>query len=64
MSTAEQLADELASRVRELEGAAKLVLAWYEAEENHGETTFMQRVEMCQEAEDALRAAVKRNSHE
>ena len=50
--------DELASRVAELEGAAKLVLAWYEAEENHGDTSFMQRVEMCRESEDALRAAL------
>ncbi len=50
--------DALAGRVAELEGAAKLVLAWYEAEENHGDTSFMQRVEMCRESEDALRAAL------
>lgn len=58
--------DALAGRVAELEAerdklqtAAMLVLAWYEAEENHGDTTFMQRVEMCRESEDALRAALK-----
>lgn len=51
--------DALAGRVAELEAAAMLVLAWYEVEENHGDTTFMRRVEMCQESEDALRAALK-----
>ena len=42
----------------ELLAAAKLVLAWYEAEENHGNTSFMERVEMCRESENAIRAAI------
>ena len=56
--------DTLAARVRELEVAAMLVLAWYEAEENHGDTTFMQRVEMCRKSEDALRAALSTTTPE
>ena len=38
--------------------AAKLVIAWYEAENDHKGTDFWQRVAMCRESEDALRAAI------
>ena len=42
----------------ELLDAAKLVLAWYEAENNHAGTSFMERVDMCRDSENALRAAI------
>lgn len=49
---------ELKAQRDELLEAAKLVLAWYEAEENHGDTDFFQRMQMCRESEDAVRAAI------
>lgn len=42
----------------ELLEAAKLVIAWYEAEDDHSGTDFYERVEMCRESETALRAAI------
>lgn len=50
--------DQLVERVKELEEAAKLVLDWYEAENDHSKTDFYQRVQMCRDSEDALRAAL------
>lgn len=38
--------------------AAKLVIAWYEAENDHKGTDFWQRVDMCRESETAIRAAI------
>lgn len=51
---------QLVERVKELEEAAKLVLDWYEAENDHSKTDFYQRVQMCRDSEDALRAALSR----
>jgi len=42
----------------ELLEAAKLVLAWYEAEDDHSNTNFYQRMEMCRTSEAALRSAI------
>ena len=42
----------------ELLEAAKLVLAWYEAEDNHAGTDFYQRIQMCRDSEAAVRAAI------
>ena len=38
--------------------AAKLVIAWYEAEDDHSKADFYQRMDMCRESESALRAAI------
>ena len=38
--------------------AAKLVIAWYEAEDDHSKADFYQRMEMCRESEAALHAAI------
>lgn len=51
---------QLVERVEELEGAAKLVLDWYEAENDHSKTDFYQRVQMCRDSEDAIRAALSK----
>ena len=51
---------QLVERVKELEEAAKLVLDWYEAENDHSKTDFYQRVQMCRDSEDALRAAISK----
>lgn len=50
--------DELVERVKELEEAAKLVLDWYEAENDHSKTDFYQRMQMCRDSEDAIRSAL------
>jgi hypothetical protein len=43
----------------ELLESAKLVLAWYEAEEDFSkEPDFFKRVEMCRQSEIAIRAAI------
>jgi hypothetical protein len=42
----------------ELLEAAKLVIAWYEAEDDHSKADFYQRLEMCRDSETALRAAI------
>lgn len=43
----------------DLLAAAELVLAWYEAEDDHTKVPdFHERVEMCRESETALRAAI------
>ena len=57
----EQYADEVRQIVAqrdELLEAAKLVIAWYEAEDDHSKADFYQRMEMCRESEAALRAAI------
>lgn len=51
---------QLVERGKELEEAAKLVLDWYEAENDHSKTDFYQRVQMCRDSEDALRAALSK----
>ena len=38
--------------------AAKLVIAWYEAEDDHSKADFYQRMDMCRTSEAALRAAI------
>lgn len=43
----------------ELLEAAKLVLAWYEAEDDHSTTDFYERIEMCRKSENAIRAAIR-----
>ncbi len=42
----------------ELLRAARLVIAWYEAEDDHSKADFYQRLEMCRASEAALRAAI------
>jgi hypothetical protein len=42
----------------ELLEAAKQVIAWYEAEDDHSKADFYQRLEMCRTSEAALRAAI------
>lgn len=51
---------QLVERVKELEEAAKLVLDWYEAENDHSKTDFYQRVQMCRDSEDAIRSALSK----
>lgn len=48
----------------ELLEAAKMVLAWHDAETDPSGTTFWERVEMCRESEDALRTAVEKATGE
>ena len=38
--------------------AAKLVIAWYEAEDDHSKADFYERMGMCRESEAACRAAI------
>ena len=55
------LADQIATEKQrdELLAAAELVLAWYEAEEDHSkEPDFYKLVDMCRESEIAIRAAI------
>lgn len=42
----------------ELVDAAKLVLAWYEAEDDHSKADFYRRLDMCRESEAAIRSAL------
>lgn len=42
----------------ELLEAAKLVIAWCEAEDDHSKADFYQRMEMCRQSEAACRAAI------
>jgi hypothetical protein len=42
----------------ELLAAAKLVIAWYEAEDDHSKADFYERLQMCRDSEDALRGAI------
>ena len=53
--------DALVERVKELEAAAKLVLDWYEAENDHSKADFYQRMQMCRDSEDAIRAALSKS---
>ena len=48
----------------ELLEAAKLVLEWYEAEDNHSGTDFYQQMQMCRDSEDAIRAAIAKATGE
>lgn len=50
--------DALKAQRDELLVAAKLVIAWYEAEDDHSKADFYQRLEMCRASEAALRAAI------
>jgi hypothetical protein len=43
---------------QELLEAAKLVIAWYEAEDDHSKADFYQRLQMCRDSETACRAAI------
>lgn len=52
---------QLVERVKELEEAAKLVLDWYEAENDHSKADFDQRMQMCRDSEDAIRAALSKS---
>lgn len=52
---------QLVERVKELEEAAKLVLDWYEAENDHSKADFYQRMQMCRDSEDAIRAALSKS---
>ena len=38
--------------------AAELVIAWYEAKEDHSKADFYKRIDMCRESELAIRAAI------
>ena len=47
------------AKIKALVDAAELVLAWYEAEDDHAkEPDFYKRIAMCRASEDALRAAL------
>lgn len=48
----------------ELLEAARLVIAWYEAECDPSKTDFYQRMQMCRDSEDALRAAIAKATGE
>lgn len=48
----------------DLLAAAKLVIDWYEAEDDHSKADFYQRLEMCRESEAALRAAIAKATGE
>jgi len=48
----------LIAAVTDLLAAAELVLAWYEAEDDHSKADFYQRMQMCRDAEIAIRAAI------
>lgn len=52
---------QLVERVKDLEAAAKLVLDWYEAENDHSKADFYQRMQMCRDSEDAIRAALSKS---
>jgi hypothetical protein len=43
---------------QELVEAANLVAAWYAAEDDHSNTTFSERLVMCRNSEDAIKAAL------
>ena len=44
--------------------AAKLVLAWYESEDDHSKADFYERMEMCRASEMAIRAAIAKATGE
>lgn len=48
----------------ELLEAAKLVIAWYEAEDDHSKADLYQRLQMCRDSEAALRAAIAKATGE
>jgi hypothetical protein len=48
----------------ELLDAAKLVIAWYESEDDHSKADFYQRLQMCRDSEAALRAAIAKATGE
>ena len=48
----------LISAAPELLAAAELVLAWYEAEEDHSKADFYKRIDMCRESEIAIRSSI------
>lgn len=65
LSAADSIDTSLSKRITELEaqnkalaGAAKLTIAWYEAEDDHSKADFYKRLEMCRASESALRAAI------
>lgn len=50
---------QLIAAAPELLEAAKLVLAWYDAEDDHSqEPDFYKRIEMCRASESAIRSAI------
>lgn len=49
---------DLLAAATELLEAAKLVIAWYEAEDDHSKADFYERMQMCRDSEAALRAAI------
>lgn len=54
-----KLLNEVIAERDELLSAAELVLAWYEAEDDHSkEPDFYKRIEMCRQSEIAIRAAI------
>lgn len=54
-----KLLNEVIKERDELLSAAELVLAWYEAEDDHSkEPDFYKRIEMCRQSEIAIRAAI------
>lgn len=48
----------LVAAAPELLKAARLYLAWCEAEDDHSKADFHQRLQMCRDAETATRAAI------
>ena len=48
----------------ELLEAAQMVIAWYEAEDDHSKADFYERMQMCRDSESALRAAIAKATGE
>ena len=51
---------QLVERVKELEGAAKVALEWFDAGASHSQTDFYKRLDLCADAEKFLRAALSK----
>lgn len=52
---------QLVERVKELEGAAKVALEWFDAGASHSQADFYKRLDLCADAEKFLRAALSKS---
>jgi hypothetical protein len=48
------------ARITELLEASMKVLEWFEAEDDHSKADFYQRMQMCHDAEEMIRAAISK----
>lgn len=53
-----EIAVNLAEKNAELLEASMKVLEWFEAEDDHSKADFYQRMQMCRDAEEMIRAAI------